>query len=193
MTECLTPGSLGDISWVQKAVSQLYIRNLPLLHMSTQHPGTSLHVISFTSPSLAFVLQAANARLKRHGYEAPILRQHIIPVTLFSCLYTGHESSMVPTSILASQLHWVVQNIFMKHAPMYSEFFPQPYSFPVGQGYHFTAAYCTSAVSTSFIQLSIVRAVSITHCLDMHHGREGFLASTRIYRSESVMHIWFRV
>ena len=76
-------------------------------HVTPPHiypTSRSLHVISFTRPSLAFVLEAANARLKRHGYEAPILLQHIILVPLFSCLYTGHESSMVPTSILASQL-----------------------------------------------------------------------------------------
>jgi len=33
-TEHLTPSSLGNISWVQKAASQLYTRNFPLLHMS---------------------------------------------------------------------------------------------------------------------------------------------------------------
>jgi len=69
-TECLIPGSLGDISWVQKAASQLYIRNLPLLHTSTQHPGTSLHVISFTRPSLAFVLQAAKAWVRGSNLTA---------------------------------------------------------------------------------------------------------------------------
>ena len=44
VTEGLTSGSLATISWIQKATSQLYRRNVPLLHMSTQHPGTSLHV-----------------------------------------------------------------------------------------------------------------------------------------------------
>ena len=39
--------------------------NVPLLHTSTQCPGTSLHVISFTRPSTAIVLQ-----VRRPGYEA---------------------------------------------------------------------------------------------------------------------------
>jgi len=29
-----TPGSLGDVSWVHKAASQLYRRNVPSLHTS---------------------------------------------------------------------------------------------------------------------------------------------------------------
>ena len=39
MTEGSTSGSLGNISWFQKAALQLYRRNMPLLHVSTQHPG----------------------------------------------------------------------------------------------------------------------------------------------------------
>jgi len=35
-TERLTSDSLGDVSWVQKAVLQLYRRNVPLLH--SVHP-----------------------------------------------------------------------------------------------------------------------------------------------------------
>ena len=69
MTERSTPDSLGDNLWVQKAASQLYGKNVPLLHMSTQHPGTSLHMICFSKPSLALVLQATNARERRlQGY-----------------------------------------------------------------------------------------------------------------------------
>ena len=44
-------GNLGNVSWVQKATLQLYRRNVPLLHKSTQHTGTSLHMIGFTKPS----------------------------------------------------------------------------------------------------------------------------------------------
>jgi len=40
VTEWLTLGSLSDISRVQKAAPQLCRRNLPLLHISTQRPGT---------------------------------------------------------------------------------------------------------------------------------------------------------
>ena len=69
MTERSTPDSLGDNLWVQKAASQLYGKNVPLLHTSTQHPGTSLHMICFSKPSPALVLQAANAGERRlQGY-----------------------------------------------------------------------------------------------------------------------------
>jgi len=39
-----------------------------LPEMSTQHPGTSLHVTSFTRPSHALVLQATNTGVRRPGY-----------------------------------------------------------------------------------------------------------------------------
>ena len=40
-------------------------------HMSTQGwPGTSLHVISFTRPFPALVLQVTNNEVRRPGYEA---------------------------------------------------------------------------------------------------------------------------
>jgi len=42
-------GSLGSVSLAQKASSQLYRRNVPLC-MSTQCPGMSLHMMSFTMP-----------------------------------------------------------------------------------------------------------------------------------------------
>ena len=44
--------------------------NMPLLRMSTHHPGTSLHVISFTRPSPVLVLQATNTGVRWPGYEA---------------------------------------------------------------------------------------------------------------------------
>ena len=44
--------------------------NVPLLHTSTQRPGTSLHVISFTKPSPVLVLQATNTGVRRSGYKA---------------------------------------------------------------------------------------------------------------------------
>jgi len=72
-TECLTSGSLRNVSWVQKAASQLYRRNLSLLHMSTQCPDMSLHMISFTRPSPALPLQATNAGVRMPGYEATYL------------------------------------------------------------------------------------------------------------------------
>ena len=70
MTERSTLVSLGDVSRVQKAALHLYRRNVPLPHTSTQRPGMSLHVISFTRPSLALVLQVRNAGVRRPGYEA---------------------------------------------------------------------------------------------------------------------------
>ena len=46
VTECLTSYSLSNIfGGVQKAASQLYRMNVPLLYMSTHGPGTSLHVL----------------------------------------------------------------------------------------------------------------------------------------------------
>jgi len=44
--------------------------DLPLLHTSTQHPYTSLHVTSFTRPSPVLVLQVTNAGARIPGYEA---------------------------------------------------------------------------------------------------------------------------
>jgi len=38
MTEHSTSNSLGDVSWVQKAALQMYRRNVPIPHMSTQYP-----------------------------------------------------------------------------------------------------------------------------------------------------------
>jgi len=51
-TKWSTSVSIGNISQVQKAI--LFSTNpKPPLHSSTQHPGTSLHVTSFTSVSTA--------------------------------------------------------------------------------------------------------------------------------------------
>ena len=46
------------------------IRNMPLLHTSTQSPGAPQHVISFTRPFPMLVLQATNAGVRRPGYKA---------------------------------------------------------------------------------------------------------------------------
>ena len=62
MTERSTSGSLGDVSWIQKATLQLYRRNVPLLHS----PGMS--VLPGLPPTL--VLQVTNAGVRRPGYEA---------------------------------------------------------------------------------------------------------------------------
>ena len=70
-TEQSTIGSLGDISQIQKDTSQLYRNNVPLLHMSTQHTGTSVHVTSSTRPSPVLVLQPSNTGA---GYEANACR-----------------------------------------------------------------------------------------------------------------------
>ena len=43
---------------------------LPLLHTSTQRPGMSMHITSFTRSSPVLVLQAANTEVRRPGYEA---------------------------------------------------------------------------------------------------------------------------
>ena len=58
--------------------------NMPLLHMSTQHPGTSLSLyeISFSRPSPALILQVTNAGVRRPGYEARVWQYHCC------CLFT---------------------------------------------------------------------------------------------------------
>ena len=63
VTECLTSASLGDISWVQKAASQLYRRNMALLDMFTHHV-TAHDQFYQVSPHLAY------AGTKRPGYKA---------------------------------------------------------------------------------------------------------------------------
>ena len=45
------------------------LRNVPLLHTSTQRPPSSLHLTSFTRPSPALVLQATNTGVRRPGNE----------------------------------------------------------------------------------------------------------------------------
>jgi len=65
MTERLT----SDILEFRKLLNK---RNVALFHPSTQHPVTSLHVISFTRPSPALVLQMTNIGVRRPGYEVTI-------------------------------------------------------------------------------------------------------------------------
>ena len=69
-TECLTSDSVGDVSWLQKASVQLYRRNVPLLHKSTKHPGTSLHVTQFYQAFPHISTAATNTGMRRPGYKA---------------------------------------------------------------------------------------------------------------------------
>jgi len=69
-TEQWTSGSLGDVPQVQKPALQLHRTLKPLLHTSTQRPGISLHVTSFTKPFPVLVLQVTNVEVRRPGYEA---------------------------------------------------------------------------------------------------------------------------
>jgi len=46
--------------------------NVPLLHMSPQCPGTSLHVISPNRPSPMLVLHVTNTGVRSPGYEASL-------------------------------------------------------------------------------------------------------------------------
>ena len=48
--------------------------NVPFLHKSTQRPPTLLHVMSFTRPSPALVLQATNAGVRRLYGCIPLVR-----------------------------------------------------------------------------------------------------------------------
>ena len=54
--------------YLQLLVCSLEVECATLAHVH-QHPGTSLHMMNFTRPSPALVLQATNARAKRPGYE----------------------------------------------------------------------------------------------------------------------------
>jgi len=57
MTEHSTSDSFGDVPWIQKAVLQLYRRNVPLLHTSRY----ALHMTQCYQASPALVLQVTNA------------------------------------------------------------------------------------------------------------------------------------
>ena len=59
-SEWSTSGSLGDAFWVQKAAPQLYRRNVPLLHTSTQCPGSLVP----RPPHPAFVACSTKSRGK---------------------------------------------------------------------------------------------------------------------------------
>ena len=61
----------------------LTCRNVPLLHTSTQRPGMSLHVISFTRSSPTLVLQVASA-----GWEGLGTR---LSYTSSSCIHVIHS------------------------------------------------------------------------------------------------------
>jgi len=67
MTEWSTSDSLGDISWVQKAASQLYSYRTNV-HSST-HPLNVQYVIACDQFYHAFSLQVTNAGVRRPGYE----------------------------------------------------------------------------------------------------------------------------
>ena len=97
-TEHLTSGSLGDVSWVQKAALQLYRRNVPLLHMPTQRPRMSLHVISFARLSPMIVQQVTNAGVRRSGYEAT-LQLYPLQLLLPNC---GHFTCCCSSNVSAS-------------------------------------------------------------------------------------------
>ena len=46
--------------------------NVPLLHTSTQSPGTSLYVTSFTKPFPLLVLQATDTKVKKLGLNSVV-------------------------------------------------------------------------------------------------------------------------
>jgi len=51
----------GSCFVIGSVLTYNFCGNVPLLHTSTQHPGMSLHVISFTRSSPTLVLQVASA------------------------------------------------------------------------------------------------------------------------------------
>ena len=91
------PWTQGWPSAWHQAVLATFLGFRKLLHSCTEgicHSSTcspNMHVISFTIPVPALVLQAINTGVKSPGYEAAIILRRIIP--LCTCLYTGHKSS----------------------------------------------------------------------------------------------------
>jgi len=79
-------GVTNHLTAIQKNVPLLHMSTqhpgTSLLHMSTQHPGTSLQVTSYTRPSPALVLQMKNAGVKRPGYEANWAVLHVFTLAL---------------------------------------------------------------------------------------------------------------
>ena len=102
---------LGDVSWVQKATSQAAQKELPLLHMSTQCPGMSLHV-GVPRPSPVLVLQATNAGARRPGYEATLTLPKALKLLggkgsirrCFLCKNFEHTAMILTNSSLKRQL-----------------------------------------------------------------------------------------
>ena len=66
-----TSCSLGIVSWVQKAASQLFRRNLLLFHM----PKYIIVCDQFYQAFPALVLQATNTQVRRAEYEATLSTQ----------------------------------------------------------------------------------------------------------------------
>jgi len=66
MTEHSTPDSLGDNSWAQTLFTDVQKECATPPHIQAHHCTW----LSFTRPSPALVLQATNAEVRRHGYEA---------------------------------------------------------------------------------------------------------------------------
>jgi len=86
-TERFTSSSLDDVSWVQRL---LHSCREGICHSSTC-PGMSLHMISFTRPSLVLALQVTNAGVRRSRYDAicdPWPRIGILFVYLLGCWCT---------------------------------------------------------------------------------------------------------
>ena len=106
VTECLTSGSLGDVSWVQKAASQLYRRNLPLLHMSTQHPGNDQFYQAF--PRISAASNKCGVRMRRPGYEATYWVQgpNMSLSVRFLCTNRLSFTIVAVLYILYRRFHW---------------------------------------------------------------------------------------
>jgi len=66
-----------------------YSRNVPLLHTFTQCQGTSLHVISFSRPSPALVMQAMTTGSRRPGYEARLININELTLSTHFMLRAG--------------------------------------------------------------------------------------------------------
>ena len=67
---------------------------------STIYPGMSLHVISFTRPFPALVLQVTNTGAKRPGYEAsgPLEGSGMDLIVIYTCIVVVGSYNSLPSA-----------------------------------------------------------------------------------------------
>ena len=104
-TECSTSDSLGDVSWIQKAASQLYRKNVPLLY-------TSRYIIPCDSvlPGLPRVSTASNKRWGEKGLGTRLGQLHDLILCSHDLVQPplvqpDNSAALVLTSLVPSPSH----------------------------------------------------------------------------------------